>query len=134
MSKGSSATSAKSVQSAKSRLTKFLKTLDEVPVDELSRTAEAIKAKSIAQTPYKTGKLESSVYVRVSKSKSRPGLIAGASAKSQRGYDYAGIQHESTEFKHPIKGNAHFISGPFNEEIANMKKRIRRKLRYKDGS
>lgn len=132
--KGASATSTKSVSGAKKRLTAFLRTLDEVPVQELERTAQAIKAKAIAMTPYKTGKLENSVYVRVSKNKTRPGFVAGASARSQKGYNYAGIQHEDTSFNHPIKGEAHFISAPFNEEVNNMKRRIRRKLRFKNGS
>ena len=123
-----SATSVASVQAAKNRLTKFLKTLDTVPLEELEKTAQAIKVKAIDQTPYKTGKLEQSVYVRVSRDKRRPGLVAGASAKSS-GYDYAGIQHENTQYRHPIKGKAHYISDPFNQEVRNLKRRLRRKLK-----
>ena len=82
-----SATSTKSLQRAKKNLTKFLKELDTVPVQELEKSAQTIKAEAIAQTPYKTGKLEKSVYVRVSRDKRRPGLVAGASAKDN-GYDY----------------------------------------------
>ena len=123
-----SATSVARVQAAKKRLTKFLKTLDTVPLEELDKTAQAIKVKAIDQTPYKTGKLEQSVYVRVSRDKRRPGLVAGASAKSS-GYDYAGIQHENTQYHHPIKGKAHYISDPFNQEVTNLKRRLRRKLK-----
>ena len=123
-----SAASVASVQAAKNRLTKFLKTLDTVPLEELDKTAQAIKVKAIDQTPYKTGKLEQSVYVRVSRDKRRPGLVAGASAKSS-GYDYAGIQHENTQYRHPIKGKAHYISDPFNQEVTNLKRRLRRKLK-----
>ena len=75
-----SATSLKSIQDAKKRLTKFLKTLETVPTDELERTAERIYSEAVAQVPYSTGKLESSIYVRVSRSKTKPGLITGASA------------------------------------------------------
>lgn len=123
-----SATSVARVQAAKKRLTKFLKTLDTVPLEELDKTAQAIKVKAIAQAPYKTGKLEQSIYVRVSRDKRRPGLVAGASAKSS-GYDYAGIQHENTQYHHPIKGKAHYISDPFNQEVTNLKRRLRRKLK-----
>lgn len=123
-----SATSVARVQAAKKRLTKFLKTLDTVPLEELEKTAQAIKVKAIAQAPYKTGKLEQSIYVRVSRDKRRPGLVAGASAKSS-GYDYAGIQHENTQYHHPIKGKAHYISDPFNQEVRNLKRRLRRKLK-----
>ena len=125
-----SATIRKSLVQAKARLTKFLKTLDTVPLEELEKSAQTIKAEAIAQTPYKTGQLEKSVYVRVSRNKRNPGLVAGASAKDN-GYDYAGIQHEATHFTHPIKGKAHYISDPFNKEVTNLKRRIRRKLKVK---
>ena len=123
-----SANSLKSIQDAKKRLTKFLKTLETVPTDELERTAERIYSEAIAQTPYNTGKLESSVYVKVSRSKTKPGLVAGASA-IEHGYDYAAIQHEDENYNHPIKGKAHYISDPFKKEVALMRRRIRRRLR-----
>ena len=123
-----SATSLKSIQDAKKRLTKFLKTLETVPTDELERTAERIYSEAIAQTPYNTGKLESSVYVKVSRSKTKPGLITGASA-IEHGYNYAAIQHENENYEHPIKGKAHYISDPFKKEVALMHRRIRRRLR-----
>lgn len=128
MSKGSSATSQSSVQNAVKNLTKFLKKLDQVPLEEITRSADTIKAEAIAQVPYKTGKLEQSIYVIVSKDKTRPGLRVGASARSSRGYNYAGIQHENTQYEHPIKGKAHYISDPFNAEIENLKERIRKGL------
>lgn len=128
-----SATVTTSLQKAKKNLTKFLKELDTVPVQELEKSAQTIKAEAIAQTPYKTGKLERAVSVRVSRNKRQPGLVAGASAKDN-GYDYAGIQHEATHFEHPIKGKAHYISDPFNEEVRKLKRRLRRKLKVKNGS
>ena len=123
-----SATSLKSIQDAKKRLTKFLKTLETVPTDELEHTAERIYSEAIAQTPYNTGKLESSVYVKVSRSKTKPGLVAGASAR-EHGYNYAVIQHENEDYEHPIKGKAHYISDPFEKEVDLMRRRIRRRLR-----
>lgn len=123
-----SATSLKSIKDAKKKLTKFLKTLETVPQEELEKTAEKIYDEAVAQVPYKTGKLEDSIYVRVSKSKSKPGLVAGASAR-EHGYNYAGIQHENEDYIHPIKGKAHYISDPFNKEVKLMQRRIRRKLR-----
>ena len=125
-----SATSTKSLQRAKKNLTKFLKELDAVPVQELEKSAQTIKAEAIAQTPYETGKLEKSVYVRVSRNKRKTGLVAGASARDH-GYNYAGIQHEATHFDHPIKGKAHYISDPFNAEVRKLKRRLRRKLKVK---
>lgn len=121
--------SIKSVDRAIRNLNKFLNSLESVPSEELDRTASQIKAKAIAQTPYRTGVLERSVYVDVVKDSTQQTIIAGASAKSERGYDYAGIQHENTTFNHPIKGKAHYISDPFKQEVYNMKRRIRRRLK-----
>jgi hypothetical protein len=131
--KGASATSMKSVQNARKNLTNFLKQLDTVPVEELERSAQRIKTEAIAKVPYKTGKLERAIYVRVSKDKKRPGLVAGASARSKDGYNYAGIQHENESYQH-TKGQAHFISEPFNAEVGRLKRRIHRRLKLKDGS
>lgn len=127
--KGASATSKKSVQDARKNLTKFLRMLDTVPREELERSAQIIKSEAILATPFKTGKLERSVYVRVSNDKKRPGIVAGASAKSDSGYDYAGIQHEAENFNHPIKGQAHYISEPFNKEVEDLKDRLRDRLK-----
>lgn len=124
MSRGASATSRKSVQDAKKNLTRFLKTLDTLPREELQKSAQTIKAQALQQVPYETGKLERSVYVRVSKDKRRVGLVAGASARSDKGYNYAGIQHENESFKHPVKGKDHYISDPFNEEVEKLKARL----------
>ena len=131
--RGASATSQKSVQDARKNLTKFLKQLDTVPTEELEKSAQRIKTDAIAKVPYKTGKLERSIYVRVAKDKKRPGLVAGASARSKDGYNYAGIQHENENYHHD-KGQAHFISEPFNDEVKRLKRRIRRRLKIKNGS
>lgn len=135
MSKGSSATSQKSVQQARKNLTKFLRTLETVPVQEMEQSAITMKANMIAKTPYKDGRLERSVYARVSRDKRRPGIVAGASARDPKtGYNYAGIQHENEKFKHPIKGTDHFISDPFNEEAERLIDRIQKGVKYPGGS
>ena len=131
--KGASATSQKSVQDARKNLTNFLKQLDTIPVEELEKSAQTIKAEAIAKVPYKTGKLERSIYVRVSKDKRRPGIVAGASARSKDGYNYAGIQHENEDYRH-TKGQAHFISEPFNKEVERLKQRLKRRLKINNDS
>lgn len=132
MSRGRTATRQESVQNARKKLTQFIKTLDTVPKEEMERTAQTIYSKAVAMTPYKTGKLEHAVYARVSKSRYRPGIVAGASARATNGYNYAGIQHENEHFNHPIKGSDHFISKPFTEETQKLKRRLRRRLRIDD--
>lgn len=131
MARGSSATVTKSVQDAKKQLQKLLRKLDTVPTKILEEEAQTLKAEIIAETPYETGKLEASVRVRVAKDKKRPGLNASASARS-KGYNYAGIQHERTDFKHPVKGKAHYISDPFNRAIKRIDKRLREELDLSD--
>lgn len=118
--RGSKATSVDSVLDAKKKLQKFLRALDTIPQEEIDKEIPRIKAEAVAQTPYRTGKLEGSVYVRRSKDEKRKvGILAGASAIS-KGYDYAGIQHENEVFKHPVKGKAHFISDPFNDGVERL--------------
>ena len=131
--RGASATSQKSVQDARKKLTDFIKKLDTVPNEELEKSAQRIKTDAIAKVPYRTGKLERSIYVRVAKDKKRPGIVAGASARSKDGYNYAGIQHENENYSH-TKGQAHFISEPFNAEVKRLKRRIRRRLKINNGS
>lgn len=125
---GSSATRTKSVQDAKKRLQKFLKDLDHIPSDILAEEQPKLYSEIIAEVPYNTGKLERSVKVTVARDKKRPGLNASASARSKRGYNYAGIQHENTEFQHPLKGKAHYISDPFNRCIQRIKTKMRERL------
>lgn len=129
MSRGASATSQQSVQDAKKRLTAFLKTLDTAPTDIFESEVPRLYSEIIAETPYDTGKLERSVRVSVAKDKRRPGINASASAISSRGYNYAGIQHENTAFKHPVKGKAHFIADPFDRAVARIKRKLRRRLK-----
>lgn len=125
---GSSATSTQSVQEAKRQLQRFLRKLETVPTQILQDEAQQLKAEIIAETPYKTGKLEASVKVTVSRDKKRPGINASASAISLKGYNYAGIQHEREDYEHPIKGKAHYISDPFDRAIKRIEKRLLKEL------
>lgn len=130
MSRGASATSQQSVQDAKKRLQKFIKTLDAVPTQILNEEAPVLRSDIIAEVPYKTGKLESSVRVSVARDKRRPGLNASASALSKSGYNYAGIQHENDEFRHTKPGaKAHFISDPLNRCIDRIQEKMRSRLK-----
>lgn len=123
-----SATSLKSVQDAKKRLTKFLQTLDTVPTKILEQESGKILAQAKQETPFKTGRLEDSVYVKVSRDKKRPGLVISASARNE-GFNYAGIQHENTSFHHPIKGKAHYLRDPFNRGIRRIKRRLKQEVK-----
>lgn len=128
MSSGGTAANVKSVQKAKDKLTKFLKTIDTVPVKILEEEAAKILNEVRQETPYRTGKLERSAYVRVSKSARTPRITAGANAIS-KGYNYAYIQHENTRFRHPIKGKAHYVSDPYRRGVKRIIKRLRSEVK-----
>lgn len=129
MRRGSSAPVTGSVQDAKRKLQRYLKSLDSIPTDILIEEQPVLYSEIIAETPYETGRLERSVRVSVAKDKRRPGLNASASARSSKGYNYAGVQHEDTAFKHPVKGKAHYISDPFERRIVSIDKKMRKRLR-----
>lgn len=132
MSRGTSATSRQSVQNAKKNLQKFLRKLDTLPSEILQDESITLYSEVIAEVPYKTGALERSVKVRVARDKKRPGLIASASARSRRGYNYAGIQHEE-HFHHSKQGaKDHFISDPFERATERIKEKMRERLTVED--
>ena len=81
-------------------------------LDDLEVAATWIQDDAKAITPVDKSKLRDSVNVRVSKSPRYPGIIASASAKSKRGFDYALIQEENEDFSHEEPGQAHYLSQP----------------------
>ena len=130
MSTGSSATSQQSVQAAKKRLQKLIKKLDTVPTQILKEEVPKLRSEIIAEVPYSTGRLESSVRVSAAKDKRRLGINASASARSPQGYNYAGIQHENEAFHHTKAGaKAHFISDPFHRCVERIRSKLARQLK-----
>ena len=117
------------LQEASNRLTKFLKTLDTVPTQILLEEAPKIEQTAKNRTPVETGKLRDSVRVVVSRDKRRPGLYAQASA-TNRGYNYAYIQHENEAYNHPNGGQAHFVESAFVEGVERIERRLRREVKY----
>lgn len=82
-------------------------------LEDLEVAAGWIQDDAQAIVPVDKGKLRDSIVVRVSKSPRYPGIIASASAKSKRGFDYALIQEENENFSHEEPGQAHYLSQPF---------------------
>lgn len=126
----SSATNLQSVKNAKKQLSSFLRKQQTLPSEILAREAPRIQAEARILTPLKSGRLESNVKCRVSKSITRPGLNISATARSGS-FNYAGIQHENTEFKHPIKGRDHYLSIPFYEGVDRIKRAMKEEVTYK---
>ena len=127
----SSATNLASVREAKKHLTSFLKKQQTLPTEILEREAPRIQAEARMYTPFKSGKLEASVWCRVSKSITRPGLNIRASARNGN-FNYAGVQHENTYYTHPVKGRDHYLSIPFYAGVSRIKQQMRREVRYND--
>lgn len=117
-----------SVVNERKRLNAFIRASDAIQEQELDALVAEALPEMLAKTPYKTGKLESGVYCRRSKSMRNKGVVAGAVAM-HKGYNYVTIQHENTEFNHPIKGSAHFISEPLKKAIDNFINRVRERMR-----
>ena len=114
---------------ASKHLTKFLRTVETVPTQILLEEAPRIEETAKIRTPEKTGKLKESVKVRVSRDKRRPGLYAQASA-TNRGYNYALIQHENLSYNHPNGGQAKFLESAFIEGVERIERRIEQEVRY----
>ena len=114
---------------ASKHLTKFLRTVETVPTQILLEEAPRIEETAKVRTPEKTGKLKESVKVRVSRDKRIPGLYAQASA-TNRGYDYALIQHENLSYNHPNGGQAKFLESAFVEGVERIERRIEQEVRY----
>lgn len=108
-------------------LTRYLRKVEEIASVDLATLATQVEARAKQLAPYQTGKLENGVYARVSRSGSKPGIVAGAVAMS-KGFNYAPIQHENVNFNHPIKGEAKFVQRALEESIPQFIEESRRKL------
>ncbi len=128
--RGYSATTSSSVKDAKKELTEFLKTLEKVPSEIIADEADRLLKEARLEAPRDTGKLENSIKVKVSKSKRTPGLLISASAR-KNGVSYAGIQHDNTHFRHPVKGKAHYLSDPYHRSIKRIKKKLEKEVGFK---
>lgn len=124
-----SARTTKGVQKAQERLKKFYKKVNTIPQEELEVAAKNIYHEAVAMVPYKTHRLEKSIYVTVSKVPNKQVLNANARAYAPgTSYDYAAIQHD-VNFVHKNGRSWHYLSVPFNREITAMQKRIRERLK-----
>ena len=122
--------SLKSITDAKKSLQKFIRDVQIVTAQELETFRVNVETEAKAQVPIgETGRLQDSIKVRVSRSKTKPGVNITALARSpESGYNYAPIQHEREDFEH-TRGKWHYLSDPFNQELKKFKARIRRRLK-----
>ena len=116
-----------SVTSAKKQLNRFIRRVGTAQDEELDHLVATVYPEMVAKAPYREGTLESGIYCRRSNSRRNRGVVAGAVAM-HKGYNYAPIQHENEDFKHPIKGEAHFISEPLQKGVDTFIQRVQRRL------
>lgn len=112
------------------KLGRFLKTIETKPYQIILEEAARCKEEIKLQTPVLTGKLRDSAKVEVTGRMLTPKVQASASAKSEKGYDYANIQHETTWFNHPNGGKDHFVSDPFFEMVNRIDQRLSEEVKY----
>lgn len=116
------------IKQLRDELGRFAKRVEDVPGEVLLEEAARIKEEAIMQVPVKTGTLQSSIEVTVTGSKLKKTLRASASAVD-KGYDYAEIQHENTDFNHPNGGKAKYIEDPFNAGVQRIVSRLEGELK-----
>lgn len=123
--------SRRSTTSKFSGLTKAIQNLNtfhkETPVviqDELRTLGYRIQARARSLAPEQTGRLRKGIQARVL----RNTLYVYAHAYNPRtGYDYAYIQHNNPDYKHPI-GEYRFITKAVNMERKSYVSRVQRRL------
>ena len=108
---------AEGLKEIKEDLRQQLKMHRSLMVDAMESVADSIYEKAFARVPVKTGELQDSIYVDVSRSPRYPGVIATASAINPKtGYDYALIQEVNEDYHHEI-GQAHYLESSFREAV-----------------
>lgn len=101
----------------KEDLRNMLKTHHTMALQALEETADYIYQEAFAKVPVKTGELQDSIWVDISRSPRYPGIIATAEAhNSKTGYDYAFIQEVNEDYHHDV-GQAHYLEEPFREAV-----------------
>lgn len=110
------------------RLQEFDRRLKREVRQLFQQEADRLYPEIIAKTPLKTGRLEKSVYTKVTTKGSVVTLTAGASVKGVP-YDYARIQHDSPHFHHPIKGQAYYVRNPFEACVVRLQEKLSRRIK-----
>ncbi len=113
------------LQEVKEDLRRMLKENHTLQIRLLERASDYIYSEAVDLVPVRTGRLQDSIEVTVSKSPRYPGIIATATALNpETMFDYAYEQETNESYKHRNGGQAHFLEQPFRKYV----KKIYRKL------
>lgn len=109
-------------------LGKFLKVVETRPYQILQEESTRILREMQLQVPVDSGDLYRSLTCEVRGGKLTPKLTASASS-IHNGYDYAGIQHDTSWYNHPNGGKWHYVSDPFNAGVERIECRFEEEIK-----
>lgn len=110
------------------RLRKFIAEVPEIVGEETDKLMVRVQRNARRRAPLDTGRLRKGISVTSTR---RGTFRISVHAKNPKtGYDYALIQHNNPEYKHPV-GEYLFVSKAMKEELDLFERRIRRRLKIK---
>lgn len=110
------------------RLRKFIAEVPEIVGEETDKLMVRVQRNARKRAPLDTGRLRKGISVTSTR---RGTFRISVHAKNPKtGYDYALIQHNNPEYKHPV-GEYLFVSKAMKEELDLFERRIRRRLKIK---
>lgn len=112
----------------RNRLRKFIAEVPEIVGEETDKLMVRVQRNARRRAPLDTGRLRKGISVTSTR---RGTFRISVHAKNPKtGYDYALIQHNNPEYKHPV-GEYLFVSKAMKEELDLFERRIRRRLKIK---
>ena len=116
------------IQRERDNLGRFKKVVESTPYKILKEESSRILREMQLQVPYDSGDLYRSLRCEVTGQLTKPRLEASASSV-HKGYDYAGIQHDTEWFNHPSGGKWHYVEDPFNSGVARIERRFEEEIK-----
>lgn len=112
----------------RNRLRKFIAEVPKIVGEETDKLMVRVQRNARKRAPLDTGRLRKGISVTSTR---RGTFRISVHAKNPKtGYDYALIQHNNPEYKHPV-GEYLFVSKAMKEELDLFERRIRRRLKIK---
>jgi len=112
----------------RNRLRKFIAEVPKIVGEETDKLMVRVQRNARRRAPLDTGRLRKGISVTSTR---RGTFRISVHAKNPKtGYDYALIQHNNPEYKHPV-GEYLFVSKAMKEELDLFERRIRRRLKIK---
>lgn len=112
----------------RNRLRKFIAEVPEIVGEETDKLMVRVQRNARKRAPLDTGRLRKGISVTSTR---RGTFRISVHAKNPKtGYDYALIQHNNPEYKHPV-GEYLFVTKAMKEELDLFERRIRRRLKIK---